>query len=277
VDEEAWTGASAPKEVPVKLCLLTYDLARVWTLPKLIEVARACGFAGLEFRAEEGHQHGVELERTAPERRRIREQVEDAGLETVGIGTGCTFDSPDAAARKKSVEHARRYIDLAADVGARRVRVFGNDMTASPRREDCIRWVGESLRALGEASAPLGVDVLLEMHGQFNYWGFSRAAVESASHPRVGLVYNCDPRDLVAGSIAATWSQVRGHVRHVHMHGFTDGFPYPELIARLAADGYSGYLSSEVEGAEPSREQYFAMYAMLFRAWAGQPFWRGQG
>ena len=260
----------------MKLSLLTYDLARVWTLPKLIGVARACGFAGIEFRAEEGHQHSVELERTAVERRRIREQIEDAYLEAVGIGTSCEFDSADPAVRKANVEKAKRYVELAADIGARRVRVFGNNLSAAPRREECVRYVGESLRTLGEFAEPLGVDVLLEMHGQFNYWGFARAAVETAAHARVGLVYNSDPRDLVAGSLAATYGQVRTLIRHVHLHGFTDGFPYPELFALLAADGYRGYLSSEVEGAEPSRELYFAMYAALFRAWAGQPFWPGK-
>ncbi|HET6487677.1 MAG TPA: sugar phosphate isomerase/epimerase family protein [Spirochaetia bacterium] len=260
----------------MKLSMLTYDLARPWTLTKLIEVARACGYAGIEFRAEEGHQHSVELDRTKAERRRIREQLEDAYLEAVGIGTGCRFDSTEPSERKANVEHARRYVELAADVGAHRIRVFGDDLKAATNREDCIRYVGESLRAVAEFAQPLGVDVLLEMHGQFNYWGFTRAAVEAAGHPRVALVYNCDVRDLVAGSVATTYARVRGLIRHVHMHTFYDGFPYPELLSLLAADGYTGYLSSEIEGIEnPTREQYFAMYAALFRAWAGQPFWPG--
>ena len=174
------------------------------------------------------------------------------------------------------LEHARRYVELAADVGAHRIRVFGDDLKATARREDCTRYVGESLRAVAEFAQPLGVDVLLEMHGQFNYWGFARAAVEAAGHPRVALVYNCDVRDLVAGSVAATYARVRGLIRHVHMHTFYDGFPYPELLSLLAADGYAGYLSSEIEGIEnPTREQYFAMYAALFRAWACQPFFPG--
>ncbi len=258
----------------MKLSLLTYDLGRHWGLAKLIEVAKACGFAGIEFRAEEGHQHTVELERTAAERRRIREQMEDACLEAVGIGTSCRFDSTDSSVRAANREQAQRYVQLAADIGARRIRVFGNEMPPGAPREDCIRWVGESLRKVGEFAEPLGVDVLLEMHGQFNYWRFARGAVEAAAHPRVALVYNSDPRDLVAGSVASTLGYVRGLVRHVHMHTFTDGFPYPELFAWLAADGYDGYCSSEIEGIDvPTREQYFAMYASLFRAWAGEPFW----
>lgn len=257
----------------MKLCLLTYNLARAWNLSKLIDVARTCGFAGLEFRADAGHEHGVELERTPAERRQIRDQIEDAYLEAVCIGTGCRYESPDPAQRQENVEKTKRFIELAADVGSRRVRVFGNNIPATVRRDDCVKYVAENLRSLGEFAEPYGVDVLLEMHGQFNYWGFARSAVEIAGHPRVGIVYNCDRRDLVAGSVAATYSQVRTLIRHVHLHGFTGSYPYPELFALLQRDGYDGYLSSEVEGVDnPSREQYFAMYAALFRAWAGQPF-----
>jgi sugar phosphate isomerase/epimerase len=258
----------------VKLSLLTYNLAREWDLTKLAVVARVNGFAGLEFRAEAGHQHGVELERTADERRAIRDRLEDAYLEAVCIGTGCRYESPDLAQRQAMIDRTKRFVELAHDIGCRRVRVFGNNIPAGVRRDDCVSYVAESLRALGEFASEYGVDVLLEMHGQFNYWGFARTAVDLANHPRVALVYNCDRKDLVAGSVATTYGQVRQHVRHVHLHELTSGFPYPELFALLRADGYDGYLSSEVEAADAlSREQYFATYAALIRAWAGQPFY----
>lgn len=260
----------------MKLSLLTYNLARGWDLTKLIEVARANGYAGIEFRADAGHEHGVELARTASERRQIRDRLEDAYLEAVGIGTGCRYESPDPATRRAQIEQTKRFVELAAEVGSTRVRVFGNNLPDGVRRDDCVAYVGESLRTLGEFSEPFGVDVLLEMHGQFNFWGFAKAAVELANHPRVAIVYNCDRLDLVGGSVAATYSRVRSHIRHVHLHELTDGFPYPELFALLNADGYTGYLSSEIEASDAlSREQYFAGYAHLIRAWAGQPFFAG--
>ncbi|HLZ07910.1 MAG TPA: sugar phosphate isomerase/epimerase family protein [Chloroflexota bacterium] len=258
----------------MKLSLLTYNLARQWDLPKLIEVARGSGYAGIEFRADAGHEHGVELARSAAERRQIRDRLEDAYLEAVCIGTGCRYESPEPKKRLEQIEQTKRFVELAADVGSTRVRVFGNNLPDGVRRDDCVAYVGESLRTLGEFAAPFGVDVLLEMHGQFNYWGFARAAVEIANHPSVGIVYNCDRLDLVAGSVAATYSRVRWLIRHVHMHELTDGFPYPELFALLNADGYSGYVSSEIEAADAlSREQYFASYAALVRSWAGLPFY----
>jgi sugar phosphate isomerase/epimerase len=262
----------------MKLSLLTYNLARQWDLPKLIEVARKFGYAGIEFRADAGHEHGVELALSAAERRQVRDRLEDAYLEAVCIGTGCRYESPNPSERLAQIDQTKRFIELAAEVGSTRVRVFGNNLPVGVRRDDCIAYVGESLRELGEFAEPIGVDVLLEMHGQFNYWGFARSAVELANHPRVALVYNCDRQDLVAGSVAATYSRVRSLIRHVHLHELTDGFPYPELFRLLAADSYTGYVSSEIEAPDAlSREQYFASYAALFRAWAGQPFYSGTG
>lgn len=256
----------------MKLALLTYNMARRWNLAKITEVARASGFAGVEFRAEAEHEHGVELERTKPERREIRDRIEDAYLEVACIGTSSRFESPDPAQRQAMIDRTKQYVELAADVGCRRIRVFGNIIPEGVRRDDCVRYVGDSLRTVGEFAGPFGVDVLLEMHGQFNYWGFARTAVEIADHPRIALVYNCDSRDLVGGSAAVTYSQVRAWIRHVHMHEFTRGYPYSEIFSLLKADGYTGYFSSELGEENPTPEQYLAMYAALFRAWAGQPF-----
>ncbi len=256
----------------MKLCLLTYNMARTWSLPKIVEFSKAAGFAGVEFRVEASHEHGVELERTKAERREIRDRIEDAYLEVACIGTSSRFEFPEPEKRQAQIDRTKGYVELAADLACSRIRVFGNIIPAGVRRDDCVRYVGESLRALGEFAEPYGVDVLLEMHGQFNYFGFSRAAVEIADHPRVAIVYNCDPRDIIAGSIAATYSQVRDWIRHVHMHEFTGVYPYPELFELLEEDGYDGYLSSEVDDKEATNETYLKTYAALFRAWAGQPF-----
>ncbi|NPV09991.1 MAG: sugar phosphate isomerase/epimerase [Anaerolineae bacterium] len=258
----------------MKLALLTYNLAKTWDLDRIINAARAYGFAGIEFRAEANHAHGVELERTAGERREILNRLQDAYLEVACIGTSSRFENPDPAERQKMIDRTKRYIELASDLSCERIRVFGNDIPQGADRDDVVQYVGESLAELGEFAEPYDVDVLLEMHGQFNYWGFSRTAVEIADHPNVGLVYNCDPRDLVAGSVEATYSRVREWIRHVHMHAFVGPFPYPELFDLLQADGYEGYCSSEVDQEVPTVEHFLGMYANLFRAWAGLPFFQ---
>jgi sugar phosphate isomerase/epimerase len=258
----------------MRLCLLTYNMARNWELPKIIEMAHRGGFAGLEFRAEANHKHGVELEASPETRREIRNRVQDAYLEIACIGLSSRFDTPDTGRRREVIDRTKRFVELAADVGCRRLRVFGNDMPKEglhceppPDRETVIRYVGDALRELAEFAEPHRVDILLEMHGQFNYWHFARGAVEHAGHPSVGIVYNCDKRDVVAGSVAPVYNHVRRLIRHVHMHEFTRGYPYPELFGLLQRDGYEGYCSSELSAEIPSPEDFLLMYAQLFRAW----------
>ncbi len=258
----------------MKLSLLTYNMARTWELPRLLEFARHGGYAAIELRAEANHRHGIELETTPQERREIRDRIQDAYLDVSCIGLSSRFDTPDSARRREVVERTKAYVELAAAVSCRRLRVFGNDMPkagpdgdAPPDRETVIGYVADALRELAEFAAPQGVEILLEMHGQFNYWHFARGAVERAAHDGVGLVYNCDVRDIVGGSIAATYERVRHLIRHVHMHAFTRGYPYPELFGLLQRDGYTGYCASEIDQEVPTPEDYLLMYGQLFRAW----------
>ena len=250
----------------MKLTLLTYDIAKHWDLPELIGVAQKCGFAGIEFRTALGHGHGVELEATPAQRRTIKEQMEDAYLAIAGIGTSERFESPALGERRTHIDTTKRYIELAHDLEAGRVRVFGNDMPPGVPREDVIRYVGDALRELGEFAEDSGVDVLLEMHGQFNFWKFTRGAVEHAQHPQVGLVYNCDPRDVIAGSVSETYRYVWEHLRHVHMHELdAEDYPYAELLQLLFDDEYEGYLSAEIAGSSDP-ERVLSYYAALYRA-----------
>ena len=90
-------------------------------------------------------------------RRAIRDRIEDAYLEVACIGTSSRFESPDARQRQAIIERTKRLVELASDVGCRRIRVFGNNIPPDVRRDDCLTYVGESLRALGEFADPYGV------------------------------------------------------------------------------------------------------------------------
>ena len=94
----------------MKLALLTYNLARTWDLDKIIKAAKDYGFAGIEFRVEAKHAHGVELERTAQERRDILNKIQDAYLEVACLGTSSRFENPDEGERRKQIDRTKQYI-----------------------------------------------------------------------------------------------------------------------------------------------------------------------
>lgn len=249
----------------MKLSLLTFDLAAGWPLDTIIQVAVKCGYAAVEFRTDlKQNKHGVELDTTPTQRKEIKYKLQDAYLAVSGVGTGCRFESPLPAERSKMIDQTKRYIELARDIGAPHVRVFGNDIPDGVDRDDCVKHVGESLRILGEFAEPFGINVGLEMHGQFNFWGYTLRAVEIADHPRVAIVYNCDDRDISGGSISAVYSQVRKRIRHIHLHDLPGIYPYRELFGLLKKDGYEGYLSAEITGG-PEGERIAAYFAAFYR------------
>lgn len=251
----------------MRLSLDTYSVCQHMPLPHLLELLRANRFEAVEFRCEAGQAHGVELETGPARRRELRHLITEAGLEVSVLSTGQRFDSPDPAIRAAAVERSKRYIELADALGAKGIRLFGNDFPDGVPRDEVIVYVGEALRAVGEFAAGSEVLALLEMHGQFYYWEYALGAVQAADHPQVAINYNCDHRDLVDGSVAFVLSKVGHLIRHVHLHDLADeGFPYRELLQALYVRGYGGFLSLELGYSGGDPDSVIRLQAALYRA-----------
>jgi len=250
----------------MKLSLLTYNLGRDFTLDKLIEITEKYGYDGIEFRAGVG-PHGVELEATPEQRAEIKAKMEAAKVEIAGIGTSCRFESLDDAERRQQVEEAKAYINLAADVGAPRIRVFGNKFPEGADKDVVIRNVGECLREIGEHAEQFGVDCNLELHGDFSYWEYSLRAVQIADHPRIGIVYNCNTSEIKYGSIGQFLEPIKPYLRHVHLHELEKPYPYRLLFRFLKNIGYTGFNSVESDTPSPDAERIVHIYSLLYRAW----------
>ena len=248
----------------MKLSLNTYNIVKDWELDKIIEISRKLGFAGIEFRAEQNQGHGVEIDKDSQARRKIKEKVQDAYLEIVGVGTSSRFEYSDKNLRRKNIDSAKRHVELAADIGARYVRVFGNLFEPGADKAETVKWVGEALAELREFSKPYKVDTLLEMHGDFNNWNYALKVIEHAGVKNGGLVYNCDPRDVFRNSVNNVYSKVRNSIKHVHMHSFCVNYPYKEILQLLKDDGYDGYVSAEIDECSADAETVLAYYSMLY-------------
>jgi sugar phosphate isomerase/epimerase len=238
----------------MKLSYTTYRIGAKLNFDESVELALVTGCAGIEFRTGNIFPHGVELSLTSEQRKEKRRIIEDKYLEVSCLNSQYELHNPDAGERAKIVENIGRMSELAADLGCPFVRVFGNIIPEGVNAQDCVRYVGEALGKAADLAAPYGVDILLEMHGQFNYWGYALPAVKYADRQNAGILYNCDMRDLVGGSMSETFSRVKGYVRHVHMHDFADGYPYRQLFDELVRMGYEGYVSAEIaDSSEPVR------------------------
>ncbi len=255
----------------MKLGLLTFNMAAEWDLDTIVEKCLTLSLEGIEFRTQREHAHGVEIGLSAAQRDAVRQRFEDAGVAICGISTGCAFDHLDRDQLEADVNEARAHLDLAADLGAGGVKVFGNKAHVDDgvAREDTIEQIGAALAGLSEYAESLGVQVRFEMHGDFTSAEDCNRIMEFAGDgPGICLIYNCNNRFDVdeSGSIEASYRAVADRVGHVHLHDLADpDFPYLQLVRLLTADGFAGWCTGELPDS-PDRERVLQYFVGLWRA-----------
>jgi sugar phosphate isomerase/epimerase len=122
------------------------------SLDHVLELAKGNDISGLELRAADDEFTNTGL--TATQRRELRTRIEDAGLEILAVSSYVKL----CAVEEQPLE---AHLELAADLGARGVRVFPGD--DDPGTTDAPT-AGE-IRALDRVtSAPRDVHILLETH-----------------------------------------------------------------------------------------------------------------
>src|SRR5262249_37528405 len=114
---------AAPK---FRLGIVTYNIAKSWDVPTILKVCKNVGLAAVELRTT--HKHGVEPTLFKDERKEVRQRFADAGVELWGCGTVCEFHAPDPATVQKNIDTCKEFVQLAADVGGKGVKVRPNGL-----------------------------------------------------------------------------------------------------------------------------------------------------
>ncbi len=249
----------------MELGLLTHNMARSWDLSTLLDRAQSLGFDGISLRVDQGHAHGVELSLSPAQRRELQDRVTSSGLEICGLSSGCRYDVLDARELRSQIDRTKTLLQLASDVGASGLKVFGNNFHEDEgvSRDETIHQIASALKECAEfavgltpasASVQSSAEVRFEMHGDVNPWPHAVQLMELTDHPSVSLIYNCDPRDVVNGSIQDTLEHIRPWLRHVHLHDLSDPFPCRGLFGFLVDMEYAGYMVGELPASsDPER------------------------
>jgi sugar phosphate isomerase/epimerase len=231
-----------------------------WTLKQAVELAVRNGYDGLELRFLEGEDSLWKLSAfQGRELQRSRGLIADSGLAIACLDTSCRFDSPEALERKRWIDEGVRMAELAAQLGAPAIRVFGDRIQPGANREQTVTLISDSLNMLVENLRGSELEVWLETHGDFA----SAADVEAvlSACPVVQIIW--DPacaiiergeRPLESGLALQRW------IRHAHIKDLSnengswtpvltgDGtIPLSEIRTVFETIGYTGYLSFEWE------------------------------
>jgi len=254
----------------MRLGLVTYNLARDWELPTLIDHCTQTGFTGVELRTT--HAHGVEPELDSVGRERVRGLFAATPVRLLGLGTTCEFHSPNPREVRRNIERCAEFSELARDIGATGVKVRPNGFPEGVPVERTLEQIGAALRECGEAAAGHGVQVWLEVHGH----GTSdprhiRTILDHADHPNVFACWNSNPTDVDAtGSIREGFALLADRIGHVHINElYRPEYPWRELFGLLRDAGYEGFCCAELGQRSADPLTVMRYYRALFEALSG--------
>lgn len=135
--------------LPSKLGLYEKALPAGLSWPEKLAAARRAGFDFLEISIDETDEKLSRLDWTTEQRRDLAGQMADAGIriETLCLSGHRRFPlgSPDAAARKTSLDIMAKAITLAADLGIRIIQLAGYDTYYDPSTTQTRQWFSEGL------------------------------------------------------------------------------------------------------------------------------------
>lgn len=245
------------KETRFRLGTVTYNVAAAWDIPTLLKVCKTVGISPVELRTT--HKHGVEPSLSKDQRKEVKQRFADAGVEIWGCGSVCEFHSADPAVVQKNIETCKQFVQLAADIGGRGVKVRPNGLVKDVPVEKTLEQIGKALIPCGKAAADAGVEIWVEVHGRGTaHPPHVKAMMEHCGHPAVGLTWNSNPEDIKNGSVAEYFHLLWPWIRSCHINDLykdsTGVYPYRELFRLLRLKGYDRVTLCEVGRTPPDAD-----------------------
>ena len=256
-----------------------------YPLERVIDHASQLGFDGVELLHRQ-----FESESTAY-LNNLKRQAFSRGLDLVMLSIHQDFVSPDAAERKKMIDHTIHCIDIAAQLGMPAVRlnsgrwktvpsfdelmkVKGNEPPVSGyTNEDAIKWCIDSVRECIPAAQKAGIVLAME-----NHWGLTTSPdillriVRAVDSPWLSVNLDCGnfPDDPYPGIEKLAPHAIIVHAKTYYGGGewYTLDLDYKRIANILRKAGFHGYISLEMEGKDPAEGAVAKSIEMLRAAFA---------
>jgi len=274
-----------------KLGIVTYELAKNWDIETIIKNCEVTGFEAAELRTT--HRHGVEISLGKDKRAEVRKRFEGSRLRLLSLGSTCEYHYADHTLVEKNIEETRRWCELAHDLGCLGVKVRPNGFVKGVPHDTTLEQIGKALQQCGDAARDQGVEIWVEVHGQETEFPPNiRRIMDVATHPAVGICWNCNDTDVVNGSVKEYFELLKPWLRNCHINelwrtpspwaataanvpakalpgfpSYAQPYPYRELFGLFRAAGYGRYTLAEVpESGDPIR--FMRYYRTLWESLA---------
>lgn len=232
-----------------------------WSFAKILSEAQQMGFDAIEIRGVDGVMRAEEIPLFFEENKEATEKLlAEHSLAVAGFGTSVSFHNPETF--DAALEEGKAAIGVCHRMGFPFIRIFGDKLDGSEPDEVVMARVLRGIRALCDDASGTAVDILLEVHGDFNTLETILPLIAGTEDcPNFGILWDIEHSDRSYGADWRTFYEPIQHaIRHIHIKDhkrIQDGFqltvigegdiPIGDIIRTTEADGYQGYYSLEWE------------------------------
>lgn len=238
-----------------------------WSLEQICKYGKKYGFAGVGIRGISGEFDLTRIEAFSEENREeTLEKFKKYNLNIAILSSSVRFNSPEKKERQAHLKQGKRVVDLAAELGVDKIRVFGGSIPEGINRKEAHQWVMENLKQLGEYAGRKKVYIALETHDDYTDTYLVKDIIEKVDNEYVKVLWDVHhPYRLCEEKIEESWQNIGDYVVHTH---FKDSYlddseeegykycllgegeiPNQKALQLLKENDYKGYLSLEWEKA----------------------------
>jgi D-psicose/D-tagatose/L-ribulose 3-epimerase len=243
----------------VSVCNIAWDHAE---LPFFLELLTKLGCHGIEIAPSRIWEEPVNAPKE--ERKKIRELIQGASLETTGFHS-LLYNRPDLywfrdrSVWKKTTEYMKRLSELCFDLGGKTL-ILGspkNRRLHDRNYEDCLQWAAEAFFEIAEDSAQYGTILCLEPLSpqETDFISSSQEGyqlVQAVNHPHFQLHLDAKAMINSGENFLQTFLHCKPSLRHFHVGdpglappGST-GFDHSVIGQALQQVQYDHYISIEM-------------------------------
>lgn len=234
-----------------------------WNFNRIVDFAVENGYDGIEIRGilrqldllkcpEFNSKENILVTRKLIEKKKVR---------IVDLGSSAAMHIAGTTERRKNLEEAKSFIQLAQQLNCPYIRIFPNNFPKEQSKEETIDLIAKGLLELGDYAKDYQVTVLMETHGDVVKTEDIEKIMQLVNHPNTGLVWDVvNMWSVTKEPPSEVYPKLKKYIRHTHIKDlkFVDGkeqyallgkgdTPIFEAIDILAKDGYKGYYSFEWE------------------------------
>lgn len=233
-----------------------------WNFKKITDFAMQHNYKGIELR---GLLRQMDLTK-CPEfsEKNISETLDimkDKNLAFVDLGSSTSLHIADSEERKKNLDEAKSFIDLAQKINCPHVRVFPNNLPKNQDKNATLDLITNGLLELGDYAKGSNVSVLMETHGDVVWAGDIEKIMQVAFNEHTGLVWDVTNMwSITKEPPEEVYQKLKKYIRHTHIKDLKmiDGKEHYVLLGQgevpiftaidaLREGGYKGYYSFEWE------------------------------